>query len=221
MRRRPCGRRSRTAWTSRRCASRRAGGRECGRPSSRAPSAPSPFLDPPPLILLRARLLLERERQFRHRKLVALGVLVDVDLAIALERLGVEWRDRPGNSTGSSNTSSWCVMMHATQSLTDLESIRLSVWLVNCRKFGAKTIGRLPATIFLTAECSTTRARNRKRPWRMKRFGCVLHDDGQERVAHGSRDQQVRKLPEVEFKCVRARYGPCRCCVQSQSRYAG
>ena len=104
VRHRPCCRRSRSAWTSRRCASRRAGGRECGHPSSRSPSAPSPFLDQPlliraallclPHIRLRARLILERERLLRHLILVALDVLVDVDLVIALERLGVEWRDR-------------------------------------------------------------------------------------------------------------------------------
>ena len=53
-------------------------------------------------------------------------------------------------------------MVHATQSLTDLESIRLSVWLVNCRKFDAKTIAMLLVTILLAAECSMTRSRNRK-----------------------------------------------------------
>ena len=44
--------------------------------------------------------------------------------------------------------------------------------MANCRKFGAKTVARLLATILLTTECSMTRARNRKRWWRMVRFGC-------------------------------------------------
>ena len=51
-----------------------------------------------------------------------------------------------------------------------------------------------------------------------QRVGGVLLDDGEERVAHGSLDQQDRKLPEVEFDCVRGEFGSVSVlCSQSKS----
>ena len=47
------------------------------------------LLDTLLLLCLRAHLILERERLLWHRNLVALGVLINVDLVIVLERPGV------------------------------------------------------------------------------------------------------------------------------------
>ena len=58
-----------------------------------------------------------------------------------------------------------------------MERFRLPDGLAICRKFGAKTVAMLLATIFLTAECSMTRARKRKRQWRVMRFGCGWVED--------------------------------------------